>query len=166
MARKTSLASSKRQYVEGHNTAALRLARSFPQAKQAIFPGFIPPSLATLAQRPPRGKTWVHEIKYDGYRFQCHVQQRVRFYTRRGNDWSERLAHLALALQPLTDRAMIRAGPRNGEKPKMAWRQTETSYVGPFAEFDRVWPAAGLTLALIAIVSSIGLLGYVAIKLL
>jgi hypothetical protein len=47
----------------------------------------------------------------------------------------------------------------------MARRQTETSYLGPFAEFDRVWPVAGLTLALIATVSSIGLLGYVAIKL-
>ena len=34
-----------------------------------------------------------------------------------------------------------------------------------FAEFDRVWPVAGLTLALMATVSSIGLLGYVAIKL-
>ena len=48
----------------------------------------------------------------------------------------------------------------------MARRQTETSYVEPVAEFDRVWPAAGLTLALIAIVNSIGLLGYVVIKLL
>jgi len=57
-------------------------------------------------------------------------------------------------------------GHEMGEKPKMARRQTETSYVGLLAEFDRVWPAAGLTLALIAIVSSIGLLGYVAIKLL
>jgi hypothetical protein len=47
----------------------------------------------------------------------------------------------------------------------MARRQTETSYVGPFAEFDRIWPPAGLTLTLIAILSSIGLLGYVAIKL-
>src|SRR5436190_24363262 len=37
-------------------------------------------------------------------------------------------------------------------KAKMARRQTETSYLRPFAEFDRVWPAAGLTLALIATV--------------
>jgi hypothetical protein len=59
------------------------------------------------------------------------------------------------------------AGPRrNGEKPKMARRQTETSYLGPFAEVDRVWPTAGITLALIATVSAIGLVGYVAIKLL
>ena len=62
---------------------------------------------------------------------------------------------------PVTQNAW---GHENGEKPKMAWRQTEN--VGSFAEFDRVWPVAGLTLALIAIISSIGLLGYVAIKLL
>ena len=48
----------------------------------------------------------------------------------------------------------------------MARRQTETSYIGSFAGFDRVWPVAGLTLALIATVSAVGLLGYVAIKLL
>ena len=47
----------------------------------------------------------------------------------------------------------------------MARRQTETSYLGPFAEFDRVWPVVSLALALIATVSSIGLLGYVVIKL-
>ena len=57
-------------------------------------------------------------------------------------------------------------GASKWEKPKMARRQTETSYLGPFAEFDRVWPAAGLTLALFATVSWMGLLGYVAIKLL
>jgi ATP-dependent DNA ligase len=33
----------------------------------------------------------MHEIKYDGYRFQCHIQRSVRFYTRRGNDWTDRL---------------------------------------------------------------------------
>jgi len=48
----------------------------------------------------------------------------------------------------------------------MARRQTETSYIGSLAELDRVWPVAGLTLALIATVSAVGFLGYVAIKLL
>src|SRR5438552_10295116 len=98
MVLKTSVPHSKRQYVEGHNSAVLRLVRSFPQAKQAIFPGFMPPSLATLATRPPRGEAWLHEIKYDGYRFQCHIQRKVRFYTRRGNDWTDRLDHLVNAL--------------------------------------------------------------------
>jgi len=118
MARKASLARSKRQYVETHNSAALRLVRSFPQAKQGILPGFIPPSLATLAPRPPRGEGWVHEIKYDGYRFQCHIQRSVRFFTRRGHDWTERLTHLANALQPRSDRSMILDGEVIVETPE------------------------------------------------
>jgi ATP dependent DNA ligase-like protein len=118
MTRKASISRSKRQYVEGHNSAALRLARSFPQAKPGILPRFIPPSLATLAPRPPRGKGWFHEIKYDGYRFQCHIQRTVRFFTRRGHDWTERLTHLAQALQSLTDRAMILDGEVIVETPE------------------------------------------------
>jgi bifunctional non-homologous end joining protein LigD len=117
MVRKISVPRSKRQYVEGHNSAALRLVRSFPRAKQTIFPGFIPPSLATLAPRPPRGDGWVHEIKYDGYRFQCHIQRTVRFYTRRGNDWTGRVTHLVNALQPLSDRSMILDGEVIVETP-------------------------------------------------
>jgi ATP-dependent DNA ligase len=101
---------SKRQYVEGHNTAALRLARDLPGARRAIFPKFIPPSLATPEARPPRGKNWVHEVKYDGYRFQCHIQRGIRFYTRRGYDWTERLPHLVTALQPLSQNAAILDG--------------------------------------------------------
>jgi bifunctional non-homologous end joining protein LigD len=96
----------------------LRLVRSFAQAKQAIFPGFIPPSLATLAHRPPRGAAWLHEIKYDGYRFQCHIQRKVRFYTRRGNDWTDRLDHLVNALQPLAERSMILDGEVIVETPE------------------------------------------------
>jgi ATP dependent DNA ligase domain len=94
---------------------------TIPQAKQVIFPVFILPSLATLGGRPPRGQRWVHEIKYDGYHFQCHTQRTVRFYTRRGNDWTERVTHFVNALQPLTDRVMILHGevivetrPRDG----------------------------------------------------
>src|SRR5438876_176749 len=55
MVLKTSVPRSKRQYVEGHNSAVLRLVRTFPQAKQAIFPGFIPPLLPILARPPRRG---------------------------------------------------------------------------------------------------------------
>jgi bifunctional non-homologous end joining protein LigD len=116
MVRKASVPRSKRQYIHGHNSAALRLVRSFPQAKQAIFPSFIP--LATLAHRSPRGEAWLHEIKYDGYRFQCHIQRKVRFYTRRGNDWTDRLSPLVDALQALSERSMILDGEVIVETPE------------------------------------------------
>ncbi len=101
---------SKRQYVEGHNTPALRLARELPGAKQAVFPKFVAPSLATLEPRPPRGNNWTHEVKYDGYRFQYHIHRGIRFYTRRGHDWTERLPHLVAALGPLSQHAVILDG--------------------------------------------------------
>ena len=30
--------------------------------------GFIPPCLPSLAERPPTGPGWIHEIKHDGFR--------------------------------------------------------------------------------------------------
>ena len=61
---------------------ALQLARELPGAIEVPFLGFIEPALATLVPRPRSGDKWVHEIKYDGYRFQCHVHRGVRFFTR------------------------------------------------------------------------------------
>jgi len=53
--------------------------------------GFIHPCRPTVAERPPRGPGWTHELKYDGYRLQIHVRDgRVRLYTMNGNDWTKR----------------------------------------------------------------------------
>jgi ATP-dependent DNA ligase len=44
----------------------------------------------------------VHEIKQDGYRFICRRDgDRVRLFTRRGHDWTERLPRVAEALRAL-----------------------------------------------------------------
>ena len=53
--------------------------------------GFIHPCRPCVAPRPPSGSGWVHELKHDGYRLQIHVRDgRVRLYTMKGNDWTER----------------------------------------------------------------------------
>lgn len=40
---------------------------------------------------PPAGGDWLHEIKYDGYRIQLHVDHgKLTTYTRNGHDWSEK----------------------------------------------------------------------------
>jgi bifunctional non-homologous end joining protein LigD len=53
--------------------------------------GFIQPCRPIVAQRPPSGPNWVHELKHDGYRLQIHVRDgRVRLYTMNGNDWTKR----------------------------------------------------------------------------
>jgi DNA ligase D-like protein (predicted ligase) len=53
--------------------------------------GFIEPMLLTLAEEPPAGDDWQHEIKYDGYRTQILVEAaEVRVFTRNGFDWTDR----------------------------------------------------------------------------
>ena len=53
--------------------------------------GFIEPCIPTLGDKPPAGPAWVHEIKHDGYRLMVWREgDRVRLFTRRGYDWSER----------------------------------------------------------------------------
>src|SRR4051812_33335908 len=67
-------------------------------------PDFIEPQLATLAEEPPTGSKWVHEVKFDGYRVQIHVQKgKVRISTRRGYDWSARFKEIAKAAAKLPD---------------------------------------------------------------
>jgi len=67
------------------------------------YPGFIEPALATSVDRVAAGRRWIHEIKFDGYRVQVHLQRgKVTAYTRRGYDWTRRLrAHLGLERQPV-----------------------------------------------------------------
>jgi ATP-dependent DNA ligase len=53
--------------------------------------GFIEPCIPTAAAKVPEGPMWVHEIKYDGYRLIVRRSgDRVRLFTRRGYDWSDR----------------------------------------------------------------------------
>ncbi len=63
------------------------------------MPGFIKPQLATLKTKAPKGDLWLHEIKYDGYRVQVHVNGgRKKVYTRNGLDWTKRFSTIAGAL--------------------------------------------------------------------
>lgn len=60
------------------------------------MPGFIKPQLATLKDNAPSGAQWIHEIKYDGYRAQVHVDRGVaKIFTRNGHDWTKRFSHIA-----------------------------------------------------------------------
>jgi bifunctional non-homologous end joining protein LigD len=88
-----SVPRSKRQYVL--HSSALKLARESPGVKTGAFPGFVEPLLATLRSKAPSADNWVHEIKFDGYRTQLHIRDRgIQFFTRRGNDWSDRFTAL------------------------------------------------------------------------
>lgn len=72
-------------------------------------PQFIEPELAELAKKPPEGRRWIHEAKFDGYRTQARIDRgKVRLHTRSGLDWTEKYPHLARGLQEIAvDNAIL-----------------------------------------------------------
>ena len=72
-----------------------------PAAKRRP-PGFIEPCIPTRVSKPPVGPQWIHEIKHDDYRLIVRkVGDRVRLFTRRGYDWTERYPRIREALAGL-----------------------------------------------------------------
>jgi ATP-dependent DNA ligase len=72
------------------------------QAAQRRPPGFIEPCIPTRVDKPPVGPQWIHEIKHDGYRLIVRKQgDRVRLFTHRGYDWTDRYPLIAAAAAKL-----------------------------------------------------------------
>ena len=66
------------------------------------------PQLARLAEVPPSGPDWVHEIKFDGYRTLCRINGKdVRMLTRNGLDWTEKYESLVPAFRRLKTKDAI-----------------------------------------------------------
>ena len=71
-------------------------------------PGFVPPCLPTKAPQPPTGDAWLHEIKHDGFRVVARKDgDRVRLYSRPGNDLTYRFPLIVEALARLRSRSCI-----------------------------------------------------------
>src|SRR5215831_5822424 len=69
------------------------------------------PQLAVLAETPPKGEGWLHEIKYDGYRTLVFFEAgKVRLITRNGLDWTHRYGALAKAFAKLPCKSAILDG--------------------------------------------------------
>ncbi len=66
-------------------------------AEQASKPhAFVPIQLCKVADYPPQGTGWAHEIKFDGYRLQvASGGGRATVRTRKGLDWSDKFPELA-----------------------------------------------------------------------
>jgi bifunctional non-homologous end joining protein LigD len=70
--------------------------------------GFIEPCLPTKAPQPPSGEPWLHEIKHDGFRVIARKDgERVRLYSRPGNDLTDRFPLIVEALGRLRARSCI-----------------------------------------------------------
>lgn len=78
------------------------VAKELPGGRRAQPPATLPPQLATAVERAPTGRTWLHEIKFDGYRIVAHIEHgKVRLMTRNGHDWTKRLRAQAKQLETL-----------------------------------------------------------------
>src|SRR6516225_6201460 len=76
------------------------LWRSTPPARRP--PGFIEPCLPTLVGTVPFGPQWAYAIKHDGFRFICRRDgDRVRIFSRRGHEWTERVPRIVETLSRL-----------------------------------------------------------------
>jgi hypothetical protein len=79
-----------------------------PLHSRALPAGFIAPCLATSAAQPPSGELWLHEIKHDGFRVIARKSDnRVRLYSRPGNDLTRRFPLIVEALARLRPRSCI-----------------------------------------------------------
>ena len=91
-----------RQKVQKGRKVPLPEVSKLAGAKKGILPVFVEPSLALLAEKPPSGPNWLHEIKYDGYRMQARLDGgKVKLLTRKGLDWTKRFSSIAQALKAL-----------------------------------------------------------------
>ena len=74
-------------------------------------PAFVRPLIPADAARPPAGDGWLHEPKWDGYRFQVIKNgAEVRLFSKSGSEYTERLPLMAEAFQRLPARAAVLDG--------------------------------------------------------
>jgi len=70
----------------------------------ARLPKFVEPQLCRSEAKPPAGRGWAHEIKFDGYRMQLRTAGgKATLLTRKGLDWSDRFPAIVAAGARLGD---------------------------------------------------------------
>lgn len=77
-------------------TTSARKSAKQSAATAAALPAFVEPQLCDVAERPPAGAGWAHEIKFDGYRVQLRAADgALTLKTRSGLDWTAKFAAVA-----------------------------------------------------------------------
>ncbi|MES2834958.1 MAG: DNA ligase D [Pseudomonadota bacterium] len=94
------IAAGKKAWMSSKATG--RKAPEPPKARSAVTShaskphAFVPIQLCKIADYPPQGSGWAHEIKFDGYRLQvASGGGRGTVRTRKGLDWSAKFPELA-----------------------------------------------------------------------
>ena len=68
-----------------------------PGAKAAPMPSTVAVMLASSSDRPPEGGNWVYEIKWDGVRAICYIENgRIRMVSRNGNSFDRQYPELTV----------------------------------------------------------------------
>ena len=89
----------------------IRILSERPGALRAAMPDTLRPALAYPARQAPDGDRWLHEVKLDGYRMLCRLAGgRVKFISRHGLDWTDRLEPVAREVQDVPARRAILDG--------------------------------------------------------
>ena len=92
------IAAGKTQWTASRPVARKGPPKPKPAAREAHLPkppAFTPIQLCKVADHPPAGSGWAHEIKFDGYRVQIATGGgKARLYTRRGHDWSDKFPEI------------------------------------------------------------------------
>ena len=82
-----------------------------PGARKGKLPDFVEPQLATLVDEIPKGGNWVFEIKLDGYRELCRIDNRdIRFISRNGKDWTSHFPSVTSGIRLLPVRSALLDG--------------------------------------------------------
>ena len=99
------VAAEPKSFAAGHAPATPARPRAIPHGgKAAALPDFLEFQLCKLVDRPPVGKGWAHEIKFDGYRIQAVVRSgEAVLRSRRGLDWTHRFPENARDCARLPD---------------------------------------------------------------
>lgn len=78
------------------------IARGAAAQSLTPMPKEMRPQLATLADRPPEGEDWLHEIKFDGYRILAFLKAgNARLLSRNGVDYTKEFKSVAQAIEAL-----------------------------------------------------------------
>lgn len=79
-----------------------RRALALEGARDKPLPAGFAPELCTPQAAPPAGDDWLHETKWDGYRLLADLDDGVaRLRSRNDLDWTQRLPHIAAAIEAL-----------------------------------------------------------------
>jgi bifunctional non-homologous end joining protein LigD len=78
-------------------------ASKLPKARKSkLRDAAFAPQLAKLADKPPVGDKWLHEIKWDGYRLVTTVVGgKVRIWSRNGIEWTDKVPEIREAIGQL-----------------------------------------------------------------